>query len=99
MKAQLKKKIIPLISQSIHLDHFQVFLFGSQATGEAHERSDYDIGILAKEQVPLEQIHELRYLLNEKIPLLNTFEVVDFKRTSTDFKELALKTSEILYEQ
>lgn len=87
----MKEKIIPFIRQAIRAPHFQVFLFGSRATGEANDRSDYDIGILADEEIPLEQLNELNRLLNQKIPLLNTFEVVDFNRVGSDFKKLALK--------
>ncbi len=99
MDLRLKESIAFFAKQALKIPHYQIFIFGSQATGEAKERSDYDIGVFSQQKIPPSQLQELRYLLNEKIPLLNTFEVVDFQRVSSDFKELASKKTEMVYEQ
>lgn len=99
LQAHLKEEIAKLAQESIHISHFQIFLFGSQVTGEAHERSDFDVGVVASEKIPPAQLHEFRFRLNESIPLMNTFEVVDFNRVSDDFRQLALKHIQVIHEQ
>lgn len=67
---------------------YQVFLFGSRAEGTHHPRSDIDIGIDGPAPVPMETLAALQEEF-EEAPTLYTIEVVDFRRVSPDFREIA----------
>jgi predicted nucleotidyltransferase len=70
-------------------DHaYQVFLFGSRATGTARERSDIDIGIEGPAPVPHEALAAIEEEL-EDAPTLYTIDVVDFKRLPETFRRFA----------
>jgi predicted nucleotidyltransferase len=58
---------------------YRVFLFGSRATGTAHDRSDIDIGIERSALVPREALAAIHEEI-EEAPTLYTVDVVDFKR-------------------
>jgi predicted nucleotidyltransferase len=67
---------------------YRVFLFGSRASGKAHERSDIDIGIEGEAAVPrgtLAAIHEEL----EEAPTLYTIDLVDFARMPERFRRIA----------
>lgn len=44
-----------------------LYLFGSQATGEAHERSDVDLGVLFAEKVGLGEVIRLEARFEERL--------------------------------
>lgn len=67
---------------------YQVFLFGSWASGEARERSDIDIGIEGPAPVDPEAMLEIRAAC-EALPTLYTIEVVDFAQVAPDFRKEA----------
>lgn len=67
---------------------YRVFLFGSRATGTAHERSDIDIGIEGPEAVPGAVLAAIEDELDEA-PTLYTIEIVDFARVSEAFRRVA----------
>ncbi len=76
---------------------YQVFLFGSQATGQATERSDYDIGIEAEKAIPDGVIFGMEEEL-DGLPDLHKVEVVDFHLVSEEFKRVAKKKITVLCE-
>ena len=67
---------------------YQVFLFGSRASGRAHARSDIDIGIEGPRPVPRETLAAIDEEL-EEAPTLYTIEVVDFARVPESFRQVA----------
>ena len=67
-----------------------IFLFGSQVTGRAHAKSDYDVGYYAEEKVPIHIIVDLKEKL-EDMPIPASVDLVDFAATSEDFRLVALK--------
>lgn len=67
---------------------YQIFLFGSRATGRAHARSDIDIGIEGRGPVPRETLAAIDEEL-EEAPTLYTIEVVDFARVPEGFRQVA----------
>ncbi len=87
-------KIKEIILKHIDKEKYQVFLFGSRATGNADEKSDYDIGIYGKEKVPLKTLAKIDGEI-EKLPIPVDIEIVDFRRVSQDFKDIALKKIKI----
>ena len=67
---------------------YQVFLFGSRATGLARARSDIDIGIEGPAPVPREALAAIHEEL-EDAPTVYTIDVVDFARLPEKFREVA----------
>ena len=67
---------------------YRVFLFGSRAIGTAHERSDVDIGIEGPAPVPNSVLSAIEDEL-EDAPTLYTIEVIDFRRVSDNFRQVA----------
>lgn len=88
-RAQIQKILFRHLSPK----DYQVFLFGSRATGEARKWSDWDIGIKGKDRLPLLTMFQIKDdLENSNIPY--RVDVVDLNRTSDKFKKIALKTSQ-----
>ncbi len=75
-----------------------IFLFGSQATGKAHARSDYDIGYYTEEKVPIHIIVHLKEKL-EDMPIPASVDLVDFSTISEEFKRIALKGGVEIWKQ
>ena len=81
-----------------HLDlkKYKVFFFGSRVSGESHERSDIDIGIEGPKKIPYGTVYDIREDLNEKIPTLYKFDVVDFKSADKNFIEVVSQNKEYI---
>ena len=67
---------------------YRVFLFGSRATGRAHERSDIDIGIEGPAPIPYETLAKIREDI-EEAPTLYSIDIVDFARVPEKFQSVA----------
>lgn len=67
---------------------YRVFVFGSRATGTAHERSDIDIGIDGPQPVAYDVLSAIREELDES-PTLYSIDVVDFARVPEKFRNVA----------
>ena len=78
------------------LTGFKVVLFGSRATGTAHERSDFDIGIYGKERVPVSTFYRISDLLDQ-VQTLYQIDWVDLHETTKPFRQEALKHAKVLY--
>lgn len=63
--------------------------------GEAHERSDYDIGFLATDSLPGVRMARLRDDL-EELPIPGHVELVDFRTVPEGFSRLVLAHREDL---
>ena len=74
---------------------FRVFLFGSRASGRAGERSDWDIGILGPQDVPLHLMARIHSDL-EELPTLHRIDLVDLHSVSAAFRREALKEVRVL---
>ena len=88
--ADLRKAIRGSVEKFLDLERFQLFLFGSAATGVAERRSDIDIGILGPEPVSGAIMQKIREEL-ETLRTLRVFDVVDFSRVDESFKAEALE--------
>ncbi|MBK8575946.1 MAG: nucleotidyltransferase domain-containing protein [Elusimicrobia bacterium] len=64
----------------------------------AKEQSDYDIGIECDSTLPLDVWADIRLDLDD-LPVMQKIDVVDFGRTTEDFRRVAKERVEILYEQ
>jgi uncharacterized protein len=91
-------KIIDIISSRLRSPHFRIFYFGSRVAGQATERSDLDVGVEAGEEVPGALMAEIKEKLDD-LPIMQKIDFVDFKKVSDDFKEIALRNIEVIYEK
>lgn len=71
-----------------------VFLFGSQATGEAGPRSDYDVGYWAEGAAPRARLAELGERL-EELPIPSHVELVDFRQVTEAFAAMVLEREDV----
>jgi predicted nucleotidyltransferase len=78
-----------------------VVLFGSRATGEANEKSDYDIAILSGEMNIFDDIHRFSRCLSDFAILLGTNEdkidLTNFNKANILLRHEALSGGELLY--
>ncbi|MCD6223796.1 MAG: nucleotidyltransferase domain-containing protein [Deltaproteobacteria bacterium] len=86
---RVEKQIKEVIFQFLDPEKYQVFIFGSRATGKARKYSDYDIGILGKKPVPVKTLVLIEEALEES-DLPYKFDIVDFSLVSPEFREVAL---------
>lgn len=76
----------------------QVFLFGSRAAqSNKNPRADIDIGILADQPLPFDQMARLRDRI-EEIPTLLKIDIVDFSGRNDEFTKEAAQCMRVLYE-
>ena len=75
---------------------YRVFLFGSRATGEAGDRSDFDVGILGSERLPLRVFYKIDDMF-DNIETLYSIDLVDMSDVSSSFRHEALRKTEVLY--
>ncbi|KKQ89610.1 MAG: Toxin-antitoxin system, toxin component family protein [Berkelbacteria bacterium GW2011_GWA2_38_9] len=85
-----ESQIQNIIFKHLPAKDYQVFVFGSRATGRAKKWSDYDIGIQGKKPLALQILSKIDEDLEESdIPYL--VDVVDFSQVRDKFKQFALK--------
>lgn len=87
---KLKKELLDIIGRHLDLTLYRVFFFGSRVEGKGTDRSDIDVGIEGPEPVPFSMLFAIRDEV-ERIPTLYMIDVVDFRRASDDFREVALQ--------
>ena len=97
-KDLLTNAVIKAVKRHLPFPHYQVFYFGSQATGKATPRSDFDIGLKAEHKIPLEVIAKIREDL-EAIAILQKIDLIDFASVSEQFLREATEAAKIIYEQ
>jgi predicted nucleotidyltransferase len=96
-----EEQILQLIRECLSgfdesLRGYRVFLFGSRATGTAHERSDFDLGVFGAEPFPLKPFYEIENAL-ENLPTLYRIDWLDLNRVSDEFRDVALSEAKVLY--
>jgi predicted nucleotidyltransferase len=79
------------------LSGYKVILFGSRAAGCARARSDFDVGIIGEQPIPLTTFYRIEDLFDE-INTLYTIDWVDLNRAGPKLRQEAMKTMELLYE-
>ena len=86
---EIEKRIKDTIYKYVSPSEYQVFLFGSRATGNNAKWSDFDVGIMGKEVLPYSKLEQIEHELEDSnIPY--RVDVVDFARASDKFKRIAL---------
>jgi len=79
------------------LKGYKIVLFGSRVTGKAHDRSDFDVGIVGDRPIGLRTFYEIDNLM-ESIETLYRIDLVDLNRAAPALKREALKAVEPLYD-
>ncbi len=90
MKKDDRELIKEIITRYLDEDKYDIFLFGSIASGNENKYSDYDIGIIGKNEVPGYKIANIQADLEES-NILRKVDVVDFSIVTKNFKKTALK--------
>lgn len=91
----LRRAVHQVMEEFLDLDRYDIFIFGSEASGLGTVRSDIDVGVLGQEPVPNAVIQRIRERL-EGLRTLRIFDLVDFSRVDESFKAEALKHVERL---
>lgn len=76
---------------------YRVFLFGSRVAGTARPRSDFDLAVDGEKELPIKTYYEIADML-EELPTLYRIDWVDMHRVSPEFRERAMRATEVLYE-
>src|SRR4051812_42961728 len=82
---EIRRAIRESVEKFLDLNEYQLFIFGSEATGVADRRSDIDVGILGSVPVPISAMASIRQEL-ETVRTLRMFDVVDFSRVNEAFR-------------
>ena len=91
----LRDAILAAIGKHIDLSQYDVFIFGSEASGVATSRSDVDIGLRGRGPLQRSTIQRIRDEL-AGLRTLRTFDVVDFSASDPAFVHNALQHAEKL---
>lgn len=92
---KLKKEILEIVGRHLDLSKYRVFFFGSRVSGGGRDRSDIDVGIEGPEPIPAKIWFDMEEEI-ENIPTLYKIEIVDFRRVSKKFYDVALQKTEAL---
>jgi type I restriction enzyme S subunit len=91
---ETKTKILEILRSELDNRSVGVFNFGSRARGNHREFSDFDIGLIGSEPIPVSTMNSLKEkLLESDIPF--KVELIDFFQTSSEFKELVSESIDI----
>lgn len=90
---KLKEEIRSIVGRHLDLKSHRLFFFGSRLKDRGDERSDIDIGLEGPEEISPLVISKIKEEI-EELPILYKIEVVDFKRVSPDFRQVALRQIE-----
>ena len=79
-EAEVRQMLIDTLRDAAsRMGHRKVFLFGSRALGKAKDRSDFDLGVMGDEPMPLEDFYAVEDLF-EALPTLYRVDWVDLAR-------------------
>jgi hypothetical protein len=90
---KFKKEIKQIVDKHLLPVKYRLFVFGSRVNTAGDEHSDIDIGIEAANEIPAKTIAQLREDI-ENLNILYKIELVDFKKANSEFKSIALKSTE-----
>jgi predicted nucleotidyltransferase len=94
---EIKAMIVNVLrANAARLEGRKVVLFGSRARGEAQPRSDFDLGVVGDQPMPLDAFFAIQDML-EELPTLYRIDWVDFARAGEKLKERALRNVEVLH--
>ena len=96
-EAEVKAQITDVIRRNANrLRGHRVFLFGSRAAGNARPNSDFDIGVVGDEPLPLHDFYAIEDQL-DALATLYEIDWVDFNRVSPRFSARAMQRMEVIH--
>lgn len=96
-EAEIRAMIVSTLRKaSPLLGDRRVVLFGSRAAGKARPRSDFDLGVIGSEPLPLRNFYAIEDML-EALPTLYHIDWVDLTRADARFRVRALDKAETLH--
>lgn len=96
-ESEVKAMIVGVLrANASRLEGRKVVLFGSRARGDARPRSDFDLGVVGDQPMPLDAFFAIQDML-EELPTLYRIDWVDFARAGEKLKERALRNVEVLH--
>jgi predicted nucleotidyltransferase len=94
---EIKARIAEVMHRNaVRLRGHRVFLFGSRVTGGARPHSDFDVGVIGDEPLPLDDFYAIEDQLDD-LPTLYKIDWVDFNRVSPRFSERATQQVELIH--
>ena len=97
-KEKVFSEIIKSVQKHLKEKHYKIFVFGSRVNGEATEKSDIDVGVDAGAKVSASVMLDIKEDM-DNLPVMQKIDVVDFACLDEDFKKVALKNIEVIYER
>jgi predicted nucleotidyltransferase len=96
-ETEIKAQITDLMRRNAdRLRGHRVFLFGSRVTGGSRLHSDFDIGVIGDEPLPLDDFYAIEDQLDD-LHTLYKIDWVDFNRVSPRFSERAMQQMEVIH--
>lgn len=96
-ETEIKARIAEVMHRNAdRLRGHRVFLFGSRVTGDARPHSDFDVGVIGDEPLPLDVFYAIEDQLDD-LPTLYKIDWVDFNRVSPRFSERATQRVEVIH--
>jgi len=96
-----RKNLIYSVSETVIKEmtnyEFDLFIFGSQANRQELIAADIDLGIQANKPIEPKILSNIKHMLNDELPSLYTFDVVDFSKVDASFANVALENIEYLH--
>jgi uncharacterized protein len=92
---KLEKEILEIVGKYLDLKKYKVFFFGSRVNSKGDERSDIDIGIEGPRKMPDGIIYDIKEDI-DNLPILYKIDVIDFKNTDKNFREVASQHKEYI---
>ena len=94
---EIKAMIMDVLhANASRLEGRKVVLFGSRARGAARPRSDFDLGVVGDQPMPLDAFFAIQDML-EALPMLYHIDWVDLARADEKLKNRALRDAEVLH--
>lgn len=93
-KEEILSMVKPVLIEKLQKSNPKVFIFGSQAGKKELIRADIDIGIYEGQKLNLDVLCQIKEALNDDLPTLYSFDVVDFCDVNDNFKKIAFKNLE-----
>jgi predicted nucleotidyltransferase len=94
---QVKELIVGVMQKfAPQLRGRKIILFGSRASGKARPRSDFDVGVIGDEPLPIKVFYEIDDML-ENLPTLYRIDWVDLNNAAPALRARALANSEVIH--
>ncbi|MCF6352434.1 MAG: hypothetical protein L3J06_05440 [Cyclobacteriaceae bacterium] len=96
-RKNLLKSVTEIVQHGLANVEFDLFVFGSQANKDELIAADIDLGIKTNKPIEPIVLSRIKHKLNDELPSLYTFDVVDFSKVDASFAKVALQNIEHLH--